>query len=90
MITVVWYLIIELAGTAVGNPTARAQMVGPVTQQECEEAKASIGKLPVVMSAQCRRMVGVRSCALDGRPGVSYVCPIFEDDTGFVPSSGGR
>lgn len=74
----VWYLVVQtLAATIAPFPTT-APMVGPITETQCEQTRASLTLLPDVVSARCKRVVGGRLCQIDGSH--AMVCPIFEGD----------
>lgn len=75
---VVWYLVIELL-SPLGLPerSVAGQLVGPITEAQCDKAKAALGPLPDVVHGECRKAIGMRSTS-DGSLG--YIAPIFEGD----------
>lgn len=78
----IWYLVVELMSSTV---TPRSPpMVGPVTEQQCEQTRSAIGQLPEIVTARCRKMIGAMTCTIGGHPGGTEICPIF-DDGHFVP-----
>jgi hypothetical protein len=76
----IWYLTIQLASPPIG---LAQPLFGPVTEEQCRQVRASIDGLPSVVAAQCRKMVAMFTCGIDGRPGTYTACPIFEGD-GFM------
>lgn len=73
-----FYLVIEMA-TLSPLPNQSA-FIGPMSQEECEQAVKPLSPLPAVLNARCRRMVGAMTCPYQGNPAISTACPIFEGD----------
>lgn len=73
----VWYLVVQMASSAVYPIAEHPPMVGPITETQCEAVKASIKVLPEIVMARCRRVVAMRMVS-DGPMG--YAAPIFEGD----------
>lgn len=77
-----WYLVVQLVSsvipvTADGPFSGPSPLVGPITEQQCEEVKKTLAALPDVVSASCRRAIGMTTVT---RGPIGYVRPIFEGD----------
>lgn len=64
-----WFFIAGLTSTA---PYASSRL-GPMTEMECKQVAA-------VLPGQCRKIVALRTCGLDGRDGTYTACPILEGE----------
>lgn len=74
---VTWFLIVAPALTG-GLETVP---IGPMLETECRAMKAAgPTELPPIANLRCRRAYFMRSCPVDGRPGVYRECPVFDID----------
>jgi hypothetical protein len=59
-----------------GWPAVQSTKLGPLSQEQCIKLKRALPELP----GECRKVVSLMACGLDGRPGTYTVCPIFEGE----------
>jgi hypothetical protein len=74
-----------IPASANGPFSGPSPLVGPITEQQCEEVKKSLAALPGVVSASCRRAIGMTTVT---RGQIGFVYPIFEGDSVVSLGSG--
>jgi hypothetical protein len=85
----VWYLVVDLASSALAPFQVQPALIGPVTETQCHEARDVMAPLPSVLDARCRRIIGAMTCGHLENSSVGTICPIFEGDI-TAPVGGGR
>lgn len=80
-----WYLVLELAASMVLPLTESPTLMGPMAEAQCEQARSSLGPLPAVVSARCRKAVGMMTKTTNNA--TAYAVPIFEGDLSVSVSS---
>lgn len=76
----IWYLVVDLASSALAPFQVQPALVGPVTESQCHQARDAMAPLPSVLNARCRRIVGAMTCVHPENGAVAVICPIFEGD----------
>lgn len=79
-----WYLVLALASSVLSPLPRQQPLMGPVSHEQCEQAKDQLAKLPNVVSATCRKAVAMIT---KSEGAIAYAYPVFEGEFTGVGSS---
>lgn len=72
-----WYLVLQLVASIATPGQQAPQLLGPVTEQQCEAAKAKLGQMGDGVVARCRKAIAMQSSS---NGPIGYAVPIFEGE----------